>query len=258
MAVKSADSMARDSRELRVGEGTRRGDQLLELASRGLTDKEIAAELGITSATVESHWKRLRTRTSHSSRSAIVADWLRTQLDAQATAHAVAMESLNSHLRKQTEMYERAHAVFEFAEYLEYGMSAAATLVYVTDLLEPFTFRFVSQSCEVFGWTREDFLEGRFKVFEAVHPEDVGVIWQARQKYAEQGARSAAYFYRVKTPRLGLRWFFDRQTITAASIHESGLSIGMATDVMPLVESGLLKPRASSWVLETPKMPEIR
>lgn len=49
---------------------------LLHLAAQGLTDKEIAKELAISTETVRSHWKRLRERFSSSSRTQIVAKGL--------------------------------------------------------------------------------------------------------------------------------------------------------------------------------------
>lgn len=55
----------------------RRGDQLLRLAAEGLTDKEIAAALGISPETVRTYWGRLRARSSARNRSEVIAKWLR-------------------------------------------------------------------------------------------------------------------------------------------------------------------------------------
>ena len=51
--------------------------EIILLAADGMTDKQIAAELGISTNTVESHWKRLRTTYQTSSRVKIVASVLR-------------------------------------------------------------------------------------------------------------------------------------------------------------------------------------
>ncbi|MCW5936815.1 MAG: helix-turn-helix domain-containing protein [Fimbriimonadaceae bacterium] len=72
-------------------------NEILQLASAGRSDKEIAAILEISPQTVESHWKRLRDKFGFSSRAQIIAtalgemlrraeaerDELRKQLEAE-------------------------------------------------------------------------------------------------------------------------------------------------------------------------------
>ena len=55
------------------GEVHGREQQILELAAEGLTDKEIARELGISVDTVDTYWRRIRHRLGTSSRTAAVA-----------------------------------------------------------------------------------------------------------------------------------------------------------------------------------------
>jgi len=59
-------------RELRV---TPRQGQILDLALRGLTDKEIAAELGIAVSTIRSHLERLYRENGLRNKSEAVAVW---------------------------------------------------------------------------------------------------------------------------------------------------------------------------------------
>jgi PAS domain S-box-containing protein len=58
--------------------------EILMHASEGRTDKEIAKELGITPATVRTHWDRLRTKTGASNRPAIIMRILGSELKALA------------------------------------------------------------------------------------------------------------------------------------------------------------------------------
>jgi DNA-binding NarL/FixJ family response regulator len=53
-----------------------RESEILSLVARGLTDKEIAQELGISKNTVATHMYRILTRRGTRSRAAAVADWL--------------------------------------------------------------------------------------------------------------------------------------------------------------------------------------
>lgn len=52
---------------------TKREREILLLAAEGRTDKEIAAQLGITRGTVATHWTRMRERTGTVNRAQVVA-----------------------------------------------------------------------------------------------------------------------------------------------------------------------------------------
>src|SRR5262245_862952 len=55
---------------------TERQSQILELAARGLSDKEIARRLGVTHRTVRSHLERLYTTSGVRGRVAVVVAWV--------------------------------------------------------------------------------------------------------------------------------------------------------------------------------------
>lgn len=59
------------------GRITRRQAQMLELAAEGLTDKEIAARLGLAVPTIRSYWQRLYKENRIHNRAAAMAFWLR-------------------------------------------------------------------------------------------------------------------------------------------------------------------------------------
>ena len=52
---------------------TNRGLEVIRLAATGASDKEIAATLGISLYTVESHWKRLRAQFGAPNRTGVIA-----------------------------------------------------------------------------------------------------------------------------------------------------------------------------------------
>ena len=55
-----------------MGKLSQRERQVVLLAADGLVDKEIAGELGVTTATVRSYWSRLRKKTSGANKVQIV------------------------------------------------------------------------------------------------------------------------------------------------------------------------------------------
>ena len=58
-----------------VGETPKREEQVLVLASGGLTDKEIAVRLGISPDTVGTYWRRILAKYRASSRTEVVAKY---------------------------------------------------------------------------------------------------------------------------------------------------------------------------------------
>lgn len=58
-----------------TGEAPKREEQVLVLAARGLTDKEIAIKLGISPDTVGTYWRRILAKYQASSRTEVVAKY---------------------------------------------------------------------------------------------------------------------------------------------------------------------------------------
>ena len=58
-----------------IGEAPKREEQVLVLAARGLTDKEIAIKLGISPDTVGTYWRRILAKYQASSRTEVVAKY---------------------------------------------------------------------------------------------------------------------------------------------------------------------------------------
>ena len=73
-----AQPSARD-RGLRI---SRRQVQILELAARDFSDKQIAVELGLSLSTVRTQWQRFYRSNGVHSRTGAVGLWLRRQMEA--------------------------------------------------------------------------------------------------------------------------------------------------------------------------------
>jgi DNA-binding CsgD family transcriptional regulator len=58
-----------------IGEAPKREEQVLVLAARGLTDKEIAIKLGISPDTVGTYWRRILAKYQAASRTEVVAKY---------------------------------------------------------------------------------------------------------------------------------------------------------------------------------------
>ncbi len=78
--------------------------EILSLAARGLTDKQISSELGISRDTVGSYWRRILLRYNASNRTEVVARALESQL----TRRVNEAERVNARLMQ--EIHERSEA----------------------------------------------------------------------------------------------------------------------------------------------------
>jgi DNA-binding CsgD family transcriptional regulator/GAF domain-containing protein len=76
--------------------------QLLELSAVGLTDKQISLELGISSATIASYWRRLLRKFDAASRTELVAKFARTQVLSSLTELEASNNRLLDEVRDRT------------------------------------------------------------------------------------------------------------------------------------------------------------
>lgn len=65
---------------------SRRERQILALASLGLTDGAIGAELGITQPTINTYWTRIRAKRGHHNRAELVAGYVREKSEEELEA----------------------------------------------------------------------------------------------------------------------------------------------------------------------------
>jgi len=69
------DTLLRMSESIGSGEAPKREEQVLVLAAKGLTDKEIAIKLGISPDTVGTYWRRILAKYQAASRTEVVAKY---------------------------------------------------------------------------------------------------------------------------------------------------------------------------------------
>lgn len=65
-----------------------REEELLGLASEGLTDEAIAVSLGISVATIRGYWLRIRTKLGGSGRAQLVGQWVQQNSDSRNKSNA--------------------------------------------------------------------------------------------------------------------------------------------------------------------------
>lgn len=92
------------------------------LAAQGLTDKQIAAQLGISPETVSTYWRRIRTKYGASSRTEVVA----TAMQERADQELRALTDKNQELLYETAQRRRAERALRERIELDDALSSAA------------------------------------------------------------------------------------------------------------------------------------
>jgi DNA-binding CsgD family transcriptional regulator len=109
---------------------SQREEEILLLASRGLTDRQISAELGIRAGTINTHWSRIRLKLGAATRSEAVSILLKEKAMATQQALEQEKEALLSEVshRQQIEMELRSSR-----QLLQVVLSNAPIIIWVMD-----------------------------------------------------------------------------------------------------------------------------
>src|SRR3569832_2220756 len=96
--------------------------EILSLAARGLTDKQISAELGISRDTVSTYWRRILLRYKAANRTEVVA----RSIESEMTKRIKEVERLSALLR--AEIAERSEA-FDRLDSLLNSLDSAVMMI---------------------------------------------------------------------------------------------------------------------------------
>jgi len=98
----------------------------MDLAAQGLTDKEIAAQLGISRETVGTYWKRMRQRLGVNNRTEVVAKALKhdstTAIERITEANRRLQESISERIRYEEQLTESLTRLQEMLDNLDEGV----------------------------------------------------------------------------------------------------------------------------------------
>lgn len=216
-----------------------------------MTDKMIAAELGLSRKTVDSHWKRLRDLFSSSSRVNIVAQVMLGDFEIERGKLAADFDALSVQVREgrsldsfhtdrvkeleetlqernrlfaeinrslYREMAER-QSLIEGSEQLRHLLEAGRIYFYWINAQPPFTCQFISEGVRAFGWTPEQWMSGEVTMLDAIHPDDLSAIYELVPARIKVGRETAACQFRLTDGKGKQRWVLDRNRL---ELDESG------------------------------------
>ncbi|MFQ3587409.1 MAG: PAS domain-containing protein [Fimbriimonadaceae bacterium] len=220
------------------------------LAADGMTDKQIAASLGISTNTVESHWKRLRTAYRTSSRVKIVASVLRELSVSQSDGSGDGMVKISS--RGSTHDSPIGNGRFE-EETIGLAMRRTHTVAYLRRLEAPFDCLFVSDGVRYWGYEPADLMPPGMRFVDIVHPEDAAIFFPNLFKADLSSDRLLHMLYRARHKSGTYRWCHDRVTVVSDRKLGASCFIGVATDIDDLVAAGVVQVPADRriWVVDS-------
>jgi PAS domain S-box-containing protein len=137
-----------------------REEQVLLYATRGLTDKEIARKLGISTATVLTYWMRIRNKLGGSNRAELVASAVRKDAQGEITAKQTENQLLLGEILRRMQAEEAVRENEERYRTLFNGGSDWIVVYHLDENNRPGKFIEVNDiACERLGYTREELLE---------------------------------------------------------------------------------------------------
>ena len=113
--------------------------------------------------------------------------------------------------RKQAE--KMLHISFEKRKELEFIVNRSPVIVFLWKAEEGWPVEFVSENIEQFGYTTQDFMEGRIPYADIIHSEDLERVGDEVSMYSEQGVKEFAQEYRIITKSGDVRWTDDQTWI---------------------------------------------
>lgn len=159
-----------------------REKQLLALAAQGLTDTAIANHLGISEATVNTYWGRVRIKLGPYSRTELVATAIREESELVVAALRAENERLSERLRRETGEYATEPSSNFYKDMLEHAADAIF-IVTPTGVIESLN----ESAAELFGYTVEE-LQGQ--PVTALVPERFRMVHDIhRSHYLEEPAK---------------------------------------------------------------------
>jgi DNA-binding CsgD family transcriptional regulator len=235
-----------------------RGEEILLLASSGLTDKEIADQLCISVRTVEGHWRRLREQSGKSNRAGLIGEMLRQEVEKNGQileektklflrdieslhtqnqqlkqqAEAIAEQARNQSAILQQELgdlYKEVNSLKSqnlATEQLNSIVLKGNVLAFRISAEPPYDCAYMSDSIRSIGYRPSDFTDGHIPITSLVHPEDFASIWADSLQQIKSGTHRLERKYRLITTRGESRIVLDRCVYEeASSDYPSTLSI---------------------------------
>lgn len=235
-----------------------RGEEILLLASSGLTDKEIADQLSISVRTVEGHWRRLREQSGKPNRAGLIGEMLRQEVEKngqvleektkQFLRDIESLHNQNEELKQQANLIAdqaRAHSAIlqqelgdlykevnnlksqtSATEHLNAIVLKGNVLAFRMDAVAPYHCYFMSDSIRSVGYRPTDFTEGHIPISALIHPEDFSSVWAESIQQIQTGTHRLERKYRLITTRGEPRLVLDRCVYEEATPeHPATLSV---------------------------------
>lgn len=217
---------------------------VLAMASNGLTDRAIGADLGISVATVNTYWGRIRAKIGGGTRSELVAIYVRSLASSELERHAQSNKSLKaqleSHLVSEEDLRRANERLEDLLSKSAGEVSATAQQGFFVNQGLQFMFEHCQNPCAVvvdskfvrvndawkssLGYTDEDLIGKEWQSF--CHPDDLARIIKTRDEVhaGDTGdvtgrTRDSKGVYRA------LRWYiifnpYTRESLTIAVFLE--------------------------------------
>lgn len=218
-----------------------RMQQVIQMAATGMSDKEMAAQLNVSTSTIDTYWKRIRAKVGARSRAQIINDLLIQRYITEATAWAEERQSLVQEL----EEFKRCHANLVLTLLLEKGQTdptdwlsgseALHQIIAAISLTEFVVYRACPSNLAIrqiagpimkYGWMQNQFsLDNSLDVLLDVRHSG-SVLADAGRKLQQADVQAVEAIYQVAMPNGEVHFHFDRRVR-----QSDGMVAGLLIDI---------------------------
>ena len=221
---------------------------MLSRAAEGMTDKQIAQELGISLSTVDTYWRRIRQRYAAGSRTEAVAKALNLRWSDEVTFYQAETERLTlevgqqhhveEELRERVEdqrvvegrQVEEIKLLFEYIWRTRVLMAASGTVMWWADLRAPWTIEWISDSVSQWGYQAAE-LKDQMPILDLVYEEDAVAFEAGILLAGRNPLRPVEREYRIRTKDSGIRLVRERLVSGVNPLYGEPKLVGVQMDI---------------------------
>jgi len=224
--------------------------QVLSLAAEGMTDRQIAAELTISLATVDTYWRRIRTKFDASSRTEAVAKALNLRSSGAITLaqqendrlvgemleHILFEQELQDRLQSErilaAERGTQLQTALEYVWRTRVLMGSLGAVMWWAQPSPPWTIDWISDSVAQWGYKAAE-LKQKTPMISLVHQDDI-LSFEAGALVAVRGkSQPIEREYRVMTRTGQVRLVRERLASMITPVRNEPSLIGIQMDLSP-------------------------
>ena len=234
---------------------------MMRLTAAGYTDKEIAAELGLTHNTVETYWTRIREKFGAQSKASAAISYFTARVESmqeelleEQSALKMALDASGQHVSHLVEGSQRllrsAKKTTQLLSLFQRATTCSRSFAYEVKASNPFECLFISETASEFGIDVRAIRLDEISFWDCVFLDDVSRVHELTFSTAFSPDVRLLYMYRLG--RENPSWVIDSHQCIYDHDNRLRSFAGFVLDIQPFVDANSIVPQVQR--LEIPSL----